>query len=121
MRQEFFNEDQLKRIEKIINAETTAASVISKAINPIERFDFSADEAAFFKYYNKYDIRTVSGLLVWQKFALDKIIGGSVKPNYKKFIRNRRLDRNQFAAVKLTIQIIEGEILLRDVNIIILI
>jgi hypothetical protein len=48
-------------------------------------------------------MRIVFGLLAWQKFALDKIIGGPAKSNYEKFIRNRRLDRNQFAAIKLTI------------------
>jgi hypothetical protein len=94
---------------------------VFKVIDSTERFNFSADEAAFFKYYNRYDMRTVFGLLAWQKFALNKIIGGSVKSNYEKFIRNRRLDRNQLAAVKLTIQIIESEILLRDVSITILI
>jgi hypothetical protein len=109
----------LKRIKEIINIGIIAVSVIFKIINSIERFDFPTDEAAFFKYYNKYDMRIVSGLLAWQKFALNKIISDPAKFNYEKFIRNRRLDRNQFAAVKLTIQTIKGEILLRDVSIII--
>jgi hypothetical protein len=107
----------LKRIEEIINVGAIAAFAIFKVINSTERFDLSTNEAVFFKYYNKYNMRTASGLLIWQKFALDKIISGPAKFNYEKFIRNRRLDRNQFIVMKLTIQIIEGEILLRDVSI----
>jgi hypothetical protein len=64
-------------------------------------------------------MRIVFELLTWQKFALNKIIDDPIKPNYEKFIRNRRLDRNKLAAMKLTTQTIKNEILLRDVNIII--
>jgi hypothetical protein len=94
MRQEFLNEDQLKRVKEIINAGIIAVFAIFKIIDPTERFNLSADEATFFKYYNGYDMRTAFRLLAWQKFVLDKIIGGSAKSNYEKFIRNRRLDRN---------------------------
>jgi hypothetical protein len=84
----------LKRIKEIINAETTTTSTVFKVINPTERFNLPADETTFFKYYNKYDLRTAFRLLMWQKFALDKIIGDPIKSNYKKSIGNRRLDRN---------------------------
>jgi hypothetical protein len=65
MRQKFLNEDQLKWIKEIINVEIIAVSAILKIINPTERFNFPANEAAFFKYYNRYDMRIASGLLAW--------------------------------------------------------
>jgi hypothetical protein len=63
IRQKFLNEDQLKRIKEIINVEITTTSTVSKIINSIKRFDLPTNETIFFKYYNKYDMRTVSGLL----------------------------------------------------------
>jgi hypothetical protein len=63
IRQKSLNENQLKRIIEIINAGATATSIIPKIINPTERFDLPTDETAFFKYYNKYDMRIASKLL----------------------------------------------------------
>jgi hypothetical protein len=63
IRQKSLNENQLKRIKEIINVGITAVSTVFKIINPTERFDFSANETIFFKYYNKYDMRIVFGLL----------------------------------------------------------
>ena len=117
--QETASEEQLRQIEEIIDAGATAAPTVPKVIDPTERFDLPSEEKAFLKYYNGYDVRTAAGLLEWQRFTLDKIIGSPTRPKYEKLSGTHKVTRDQLAAMRNTSQTIETEMLLRDVSAII--